>query len=53
MRQKTVSAIVPTISVLRPFRFEMSSENIVDRIPGALVLRSNQATFLYMISVNN
>ena len=53
IKQKAVSDIVPTISVLNPFKFEISSENTVDNIPGALLLRSNHATFLYIISLNN
>jgi len=44
---KSVSAIAAIVSVVSPFKFVISSDKIFVMMPGALSLRSNQATCLY------
>lgn len=44
---QTVSARVPTASVVRPLRLPMSSERMFVMIPGAFDFRSNHDTCLW------
>lgn len=45
---RTASMRTDTVSVVRPFKFWMSSDRIFERIPGALSFLSNHETYLYM-----
>ena len=42
-----VSENILIVSVVNPFKLEMSSERMFERIPGALSCLSNQATYLW------